>query len=165
MRKKNCLVYLRMTRSVLAAAILHGRVLVFFMRSNSSGMNLVWMVTGLMQLARHENFSRQSACNLQFRVRSTVASQCNNAADRSALNWPPWPNCRTPKRARASITWTMLVIIASRTSTLSSGIKRNSQSCTVVPIIIDTDMETEANSQNSKVAIAMINAKEIYPCD
>ena len=116
--------YLKMTRSVLAAAILQGKVLVFFMRSNRSGINLVWMVTGLMQFARQENFSKQSACSLQFLVRSTVASQWSKAAERSALNWPPWPNWSTPKRAKASITWTMFVIIASKTSTLSSAKKK-----------------------------------------
>ena len=50
-----------MTSNVLAAAILQGKVLVFFIRSNNNGMNLVWIVSGLMQLARHENFSKQSA--------------------------------------------------------------------------------------------------------
>ena len=115
-----------MTRSVLAAAILQGNVLVFFILSNKSGMNRVWMVTGLMQLARQENFSKQSAWSLQFLVRSTVASQWSKAAERSAENWPPWPNCKTPKRANASMTWTMLVIIASKTSTQSSvTVKKN----------------------------------------
>ena len=114
--------YLKMTSNVLAAAILQGKVLVFFIRSNNNGMNLVWIVSGLMQLARHENFSKQSAWSLQFRVVATVASQCNNAAERSALNWPPCPNFRTPYLARASITWTILVIMASKTSTLSSEI-------------------------------------------
>ena len=53
--------YLKMTSKVLAAAILQGRVLVLFIRSNNKGMNLVCMVMGLMQLARQENFSKQSA--------------------------------------------------------------------------------------------------------
>ena len=109
-----------MTSNVLAAAILQGKVLVFFIRSNNNGMNLVWIVSGLMQLARHENFSKQSAWSLQFLVVATLASQCNNAAERSALNWPPCPNLRTPYLARASMTWTILVIMASNTSTLSS---------------------------------------------
>lgn len=50
-----------MTSKVLAAAILQGRVLVLFIRSNNKGINLVCMVMGLMQLARQENFSKQSA--------------------------------------------------------------------------------------------------------
>ena len=88
------------------------------------------MVTGLIQLAKQENFSKQSACNRQLRVRSTVASQCNRAADKSALNWPPWPNCSTPKRANASMTGTILVIMALKTSTLSSW--NNLTICTLV---------------------------------
>ena len=58
--------HLKMTSKVLAAAILHGKVLVFFIRSNNKGINLVCIVSGLMQLARHENFSKQSAWSLQF---------------------------------------------------------------------------------------------------
>ena len=89
-----------MTRSVRVAAILHGRVDAFWTLSNRSGTNLCWMVIGLMQLARQENFSRQSACSRQFRVWPTTASQWTRAALSPKLYFPPWPNCNTPNLKR-----------------------------------------------------------------
>jgi hypothetical protein len=50
-----------MTKSVLAAAILHGNVRVDFILSNNKGINLCWTIKGLIQLAKQENFSKQSA--------------------------------------------------------------------------------------------------------
>ena len=69
-----------MTNRVLAAAILHGNVRVVFILSNNKGMNLFWTIKGLIQLAKQLNFSKQSACSLQFLVFAIIASQwiCKN---------------------------------------------------------------------------------------
>jgi hypothetical protein len=76
-------VNLRMTSNVLAAATLHGSVLVCWIRLKRSGMNFCMMVMGLMQLARQENFSKQSACSRQFLVKLMVSSQLSSARLRS----------------------------------------------------------------------------------
>ena len=64
-RSSTLTVNLSMTSSVLAAATRQGSVLVCWILLKSSGMNFCMMVVGLMQLARQENFSRQSAYNVK----------------------------------------------------------------------------------------------------
>jgi hypothetical protein len=54
-----------MTSNVLAAATRQGNVLVCWILLKSNGMNFCMMVVGLMQLARQENFSRQSAYKIE----------------------------------------------------------------------------------------------------
>lgn len=82
-RSSTLTVNLRMTSSVLAAATLHGNVLVFWILLNSSGMNFCMMVVGLMQLAKQENFSKQSAWSRQFLVKLIFSSQLSSARLRS----------------------------------------------------------------------------------